>query len=562
MYKYKITGLMDSPEGVATNFQADFFVSSGMFDLIEAKYDLNGFELTIPYSDMPELFPLGGSEFFTDITKNIKESDTVIYLDQSYDFTGFEYLWLDTELVKVTSFSTINKTVTVQRAQKGTFANNYQNIEDIGRLHKLTTFPQTFVGLRVYVYFDTKIIGIGVIAEPPVAKGGVVVLNCDHILTTLDSAIPKLRNPLELGGYEYLTLPTILKIFNPYSDYKDVFLDKIPPIKDLFKFNINALTQESFPTDKFDSFEDFMKYYYYQTGKIIVWRSDIEKFTFANISNQTKLEDIPEINLHDYIRVGESAEASQIMGISRIKAKDKNGKEYVFNLASYNGTEIELDYEDMAVSVNRIYQVASRLFRQAGILYAKLTIPTHSYYFQDFVVGKIYRILDIDKFQTFQSTSDLAYFVGGDKNSLTFIIIKNQQKGTIAPGVPVTTEIKSGDDLSIFWGWEYYTPPFEPDISVLLDTAQGSFLGTATRTWDGLRFFEENYVMELQDDVGNIITGITIKTIDSFGNITLDVSGASSTVADNKEYWMYYANLSYPVATAQEDWMFWSVDNL
>jgi len=562
MYKYKITGLMSTPVSVPLNFQSDFFISSGTFDLVEAKYDLNGFDLTIPYSDLPELFPLGGTEYFTDITKNIKESDTVIYLEQGYDLTGITSLWIDTELLSVVSFNTTNKTVTVQRGQNGTFANNYQNIEDIGRLHKLTQHPQTFVGLRVYVYFDSKIIGIGVISDPPVARGGVVKIQCDHILKTLDSAIPKLREPLSLNGVDYLTLPTLLNIFNANTNYNDIFLDKIPPIKDLFRFNINALTQESFPVDKFDTFEDFLKYFYYQTGKIIVWRSDIEKFTFVDISNQTKLEEIPEIYLHDYIKIGETPESAQIMGVSRIKAKDKNGKEYIFNLASYNGKEIELDYQDMGVSVNRIYQVASRLFRQSGILYSSLTIPTHSYYFQDFVVGKIYKILDIDKFQTFQSTSDLAYFVGGDKNNLNFIIIKNQQKGTIAPGVPITTGIKSGNDLEISWAWEYRTPPFEPDISEFLDTDQGSFLGTATRVSDGLRFFEEDYVMELQDEAGNVITGITIKNIDSGGNITLDISGASSTVADETEYWMYYGNLKYPVATEQEDWMYWSEDNL
>ncbi len=531
------------------------FVANPSIDIekMEAE-DVAGFDFELPVSLFPKFYQSDDYEVL--VTSDLSTTDTVIAVDTSSDFTANDYIWLKNELLKVVSVDSSTQ-ITVLRGQYNTFAQKYTINNATQQYYYIRKYPKTFIGQRVFLYENDKLLSIGLIKEQPSFSQGLLSFNCTNAIDSLDvdwtfpadanfiGTVHFLGNdPSDAIGTLYLN-----RAFNFATN--ESFEYEIPPIFDYIRVPTSANIMQGASDSSFillselPSILEYLNLFAKINASVFTWDYSEEVFTFMNISDITTLDTVTDAYLAKYKDVSKSYSTSVYTGISQISVKLWNTTINVNNtntsqFANRDVFEIDLSkiYGIERSDVNSIIFYYIRLF---AIIYSELTIPTHAIKFQDFIEGFFYNILDIGKFYTFQDVSSKAFCLSKDEDNIKFLITRDVEKNMIAPaltGEVTATNIFTHDDT----------------IQDFLDTTEDNVEDAKIERYDFPYFAFRDRLMFVKDD-GTKITNLQILSI---SNKSITFYTSVLTIGD-KGY-LTYDNYANAVAR-QRNFFFLNINN-
>jgi hypothetical protein len=488
------------------------YIASPSIDIekMEAE-DVAGFDFELPVSLFPKFYQSDDYEVL--VTSDLNTTDTVIAVDTSSDFTASDYIWLKNELLKVVSVDSSTQ-ITVLRGQYNTFAQKYTINNDTQQYYYIRKYPKTFIGQRVFLYENEKLLSIGLIKEQPSFSQGLMSFNCTNAIDSLDvdftfPAGSSLIGQTYPDGDEQDAVSTLNlnRIFNYAKD--ESFAYEMPPILDYVRVPVSlniiqGVSDTSFMLlSELPSILEYLKLYGKINASVFTWDYSEEVFTFMNISDVSSLDSISDAYLAKYNDISKSYTARAYTGISQISVKLWNTTININNtntsqFASKDVFEIDLSkiYGIERSDVNSIIFYYIRLF---AIIYSELTIPTHAIKFEDFTEGLFYNILDIDKFYTFQDVSTRAFCLSKDEDNIKFLITRDVEKNMIAPAL--TGEVTATNTFT-----------HDDTIQDFIDTDEDNVEDAKIERYDFPYFTFRDKLMFVKDD-GTKITNLQILSI-------------------------------------------------
>ncbi len=418
--------------------------------------EVSGFSVTLPQEELP--LPYQSDDIEVIIVENVKTTDTAITVNDASGMSNGEY-WIKNELIYVFDIfeNTTDWTLLVVRGRNRTFAQKYTINESTSQHYFVRKYPKTFIGQRVFLWEDTKLLSIGLITKQPIFDGTVMKFDCDNAISSLDVAwsIPSgssfLLSVFDDASDEESSAAIRTKGLNlllsssPTSDYGFEF--ELPPIMDYvttpFKANITtgASNNTYVKLEDLDTILDYLKLYGKLNGSVFTWDHTREVYTFVSISDISSLDTAPDAYLSKYVDTSKSYSSELYTGISQIKISLRNT---VININNTNTSQftksevLEIDLSKyIGITPADTQSIVYFYIRLFSVIYAKLTIPTHALKFEDFTEGHFYNALDIDKFYTFQNVSSRVFCMSKDGDNIIFLVTRDIVKNPVAPAILV-----------------------------------------------------------------------------------------------------------------------------
>jgi len=532
------------------------FVASPSIDIekMEAE-EITGFDFTMSNTVFDKFYQTDDYEVM--VTDDLSTTDTVIAVDDSSYFTVNDYVWLKSEVIKIVSINTSTQ-ITVLRGQYNTFAQKYTVNTDTEQYYYIRKYPKTFIGQRVFLYENNKLLSIGLIKEQPVFNNSLLSFNCVNAIESLDVdwTIPASSDLTGLAaantGDERAEAISVLNLNKAFGVNKDSsFAYEMPPIMDYMRIPLseNLMQGSSLSTwiflNDLGTLLEYLNLYGKVNASVFTWDYTEEVYTFMNISDVTTLDTVTNVTLASYKDITKSYSSQAYTGISQISVKLWNT---VININNTNTSQFankdvfEIDLSKIyGVKPSDINSIIFYYIRLFSIIYSELTIPTHAIKFQDFTEGFFYNILDIDKFYTFQDVSSRAFCLSKDENNIKFLITREVEKNMISPAL-------TGSIVA--------TNQFEHDNTIqdFLETTEDNVEDAEIARYN-YKYFEVGDKVMFVKDNGTKTAGLTITSIASN---TITVSPSSLTISDTG----YFTFDNYSVCNARQKlYFFLNVNN-
>jgi len=393
-----------------------------------------------------------------------------------------DYLWLNEELVKVMGTSVYGSgyDITVYRGEGGTIPKTYAGFHSLfmtGSNMKgnvLKTVRNRFDGLLVELYdgYTGKLIYPSIIKSIGVTDD-IVVLRLESVLASLNIEIPddeylkRLRMGQREESLDSITIPdysiteTINQAvfgFDGVNDWTPVNLGLYNNAsviskyinKESFLFWLNVSTKNT-GIETGENFKlkgqisDIIRSLEIITQNIIIWDSDNEEFTVVNIFLDSVLATaVTDVYLNDY-RVETKIITEPILAPAGLTIEYNESKQRLSSHNTVSGgrsnevtLKLNIDANEQLVNSfkDAFHLVYSRLTDYA---ICKLKIKIDSSLSDFFYTGRLFRIMDIAEYNTFQDKENIIYdnglVLGLSKDILTILVLSRQVYAPLIPKI-------------------------------------------------------------------------------------------------------------------------------
>jgi len=538
----QIAGLMQSRIKVDKSNGIDKVFSPGL-DLEKMEMqDVSGFDFNLPVQIFEKFYQ--DDDIEAEIIEDVASDDvTLVVPGGSGVTTG--YYWIKNEVVFVYNVTPgATDSLSVFRSRYKTFSQKYTINESIGQRYFLRKYPKTFIGQRVFLWEDDKLLSIGLITQQPVFNQTTLSFTCENAISCLDVAwsIPPgsryLGTYLDNGEeYEVISTERLNKSLNKTYSIDRYFEYELPPILDYLEISVkaNITTSASNNTyiklDNLDTILDYLKLYGKLNASVFTWNSTREAYTFMSISDISSLDTVEDVGLSKYVNTKTNYKSSIYSGIGQISVKLRNSTVNInnTNTSQYSRNDLEIDLSDfIGIKAEDVLDISFFYTRVFSVIYSELTIPTHELMFEHFREGRFYNALDIDKFYTFQNVSSKVFCLAKDEKNIVFLVTRDVIKNPIAPGIPVeavtTSVLAHEDNLSEYL--ETYRENIED--AVIMDYNYPFFA-----SGDNVTFIKES---------GAELAGLVINSINQDG---IDFTGSPFIIGE-KGYLTYNSYTGLP----------------
>ena len=432
--------------GLDLTFETDIeFSGASIPDIIKMEMPkITGFEFEVPVQALPIFFNSLDSEWA--LTETVFTTSTSFSVSNTTGISVNDYLWIGIELVKVTSV--VLGVIDVDRAQKGTVKGGYEKTLDTE--FYLYKYPKTLIGLIVELRDTTteNTLGVGVIAKDPEVESWVAKIECDDLLSTLETEVTY-RKQDEVSNLEDIVFAiqtgtpprfankNCVSKLSGYCDSTWTFIQRKVQ-------SIQFLTQNP----PFKDFKEALTAVQRFTGHILVFDPTSSKYRFIQLTESTSVQTKLQTSLLDFADIESSCKSSRLPLISSVKItrsknlalpEESDVDVWVLPYASgLGGGQLEYDFSGYFFQESISQDIALFFLRQYSIFYAKLEIPSHPILARELIPGQFIEATDIDEFYTFQDISNIALYIGMDNGVMIFYISSTSLKYPISPALPVT----------------------------------------------------------------------------------------------------------------------------
>ncbi len=133
------------------------------------------------------MFPLfyQSSDTEARIIENLSTDDTAIIVDDASGMSTGNH-WIKNELVNVFDITDNGSdwTLLCTRGKNRTFRQQYIINEKTDQHYYIRRYAKTFIGQRVFLYEDTKLLSIGIINEQPTFDQALLSFECENAIST------------------------------------------------------------------------------------------------------------------------------------------------------------------------------------------------------------------------------------------------------------------------------------------------------------------------------------------------------------------------------------------
>jgi len=534
--------------GINQNFETDIdFSGASIPDILQMEMPkVTGFEIEIPVQVLPIPFATTDNEWA--LIQSVTPTTTSFYIDSTTGIMVDDYLWVGIEVVKVTSIGA--GVIDVDRAQRDTLASGYTKTPDT--TFYLYKYPKTLVGLIVELseIQSGNLLSVGVITKDPEVVGLIAKIECDDLLTTLETEIVY-RKQDQVSNLEDIVFATqtgtpprfangncVTKL-KKYCDDSWIYIQRKVQ-------NIEFLTSNP----PFKDFKEALTAVQRFTSHIIVFDPTIGKYKFMQLTESTSLQTKLEISLLDFADIEASAKATRLPLISSVKivrAKNKalpnETAESVWVLpyaSGLGGGQLVYDFSGYFFQESVAQEIALFFLRQYSIFYAKLEIPSHPILARELQPGQFIQATDIEEFYTFQDISDVALYIGMDNGVMIFYIASTSLKYPVSPALPMS--VSGTSTIATF-----YTNSNLYKISDYIDYTDRLLCNLAGGS---IEYYVAGEYLVFVHSSSGAMHERQIQNIVYLDDETLAIT-LTSTLIDG-EYWAYYPKFSEPNTSAKQ----------